>query len=407
MPVPSPEPPIPPVLAETKACPDCGTAQEDWTRVCPHCQHLWPDGREDGTQARLSQFQQQLAHKAPTPWLTLGIIGLNVAIYLGMLAAGISPMEPGIPELLRWGANLGSLTTSGEWWRLLTCTFLHIGLFHLLFNMWVLWDIGRFMERLLGRAGFATLYLLSGLAGSIASMWWNPYIVSAGASGAVFGLYGGLLGCLVAGRGTIPDDVGKGLRKNALLFLGYNLVWGLMNQGIDMAGHLGGLVGGLACGLALIKGRAPGGDGTGARVPLQVLAAGLGLLALVAGLRPKTVDLRQELARFAITETQVQARYNQALEQVRAGHLGDAAFANLVEAEVIAPWHAARLRLQTIQGLPATQAQALSRIERYTETRERAWSTFAEALRQQDPKGIQQAAALHAEAEAQLKELGP
>ena len=407
MPVPSPEPPVPPVIAATKTCPDCGTAQEGWARVCPHCQFLWPDGNEAGTPARLSQFQNQLARRAPTPWLTLGIIGLNVAIYLGMLAAGISPMDPTIPELLQWGANLGSLTTSGQWWRLLTCTFLHIGLFHLLFNMWVLWDIGRFMERLLGRTGFATLYLLSGLAGSIASMWWNPFIVSAGASGAVFGLYGGLLGCLVAGQGTLPGDVAKGLRKNALIFLGYNLVWGLLHQGIDMAGHLGGLVGGLAFGFALIQGRPTGDHDAGARVPLQVLAAGLGLLALVAGLRPKTVDLQQELARFSVTERQVQARYNQALELVRAGRLGDADFAKLVEGEVIAPWHAARRHLQAIHGLPATQAQALSRIERYTETRERAWATFAEALRQQDPKGIQQAAALHAEAEAQLKELGP
>ncbi len=409
MPPPSPEPPIPPVITGSKTCPDCGTVQEDWARVCPHCQHLWPDpsGSAEGTQARLSQFQSQLARTVSTPWLTLGIIGVNVAIYLGMLAAGISPMEPTIPELLKWGANLGSLTTSGQWWRLLTCTFLHIGLFHILFNMWVLWDIGRFLERLLGRSAFAILYLLSGLAGSIASLWWNPYIVSAGASGAIFGLYGGLLGCLVAGLGTIPGDVAKGLQKNALLFLGYNLVWGLMHQGIDMAGHLGGLVGGLAIGFAFTKGRAVRGGPAGAGAKLQVLVVGLGILALAAGLRPRTVDFQGELARFSETEQQVQARYNEAIAQAKAGRLPDADFARLMEAEVIAPWRGARLRLEALHGLPPAQAQLLGRIERYTETRERAWSVFADALRRQDPKGIQAAAALHAEAETQLKELTP
>ena len=407
MPAPALELPVPPVIAGTKTCPDCGTVQEAWAQVCPHCQHLWPDGSEERSQARLSQFQSQLARKVSRPWLTLGIIGVNVVIYLGMLAAGISPMDPTIPELLRWGANLGSLTTSGQWWRLLTCTFLHIGLFHILFNMWVLWDIGHFMERLLGRVGFATLYLLSGLAGSIASMWWNPFIVSAGASGAIFGLYGGLLGCLLAGLGTIPEDVAKGLRKNALIFLGYNLVWGLMHQGIDMAGHLGGLVGGLAFGFALIKGRATGGNDTGSRVLLRVLGVGLGILALAAGLRPKTVDLQQELGRFSDTERQVQARYNEAIAEAQAGRLPDADFARVMAAEVIAPWHEARLRLEAIHGLPPSQAQLLGRIERYTETRERAWSVFADALRRQDPKGIKEAAALHAEAETQLKGLTP
>jgi rhomboid protease GluP len=358
-----------------------------------------------GDQGPLSPFQHPLAAKGPTPWLTLAIIGANFAIYAAMLLSGVHWLEPSIPSLLHWGANLGSLTTAGQWWRLFTCTFLHIGLIHILFNMFVLWDIGRFTERLLGRPGYAVVYLLAGLTGSVASMWWNPFIVSAGASGAIFGLYGCLLGYLVAGSADVPREMARRLQKNALIFLGYNLVWGLVHRGTDMAGHLGGLVGGLACGYAMAQRLHASGNAARPRINLLVLSAGLAVLVLAAASRPRTVDLQQELARFSETETRVQGSYNQALQRARSGTLTDAAFARLMEAEVIGPWRSARLRLEGLHGLPETQAQLLTRIDRYAETREQAWVVFSEALRQQDPQGVQRAAALHAEAEEQLKHL--
>lgn len=360
----------------------------------------------DDSQARLIQFQGQLAAKAPIPWLTLGIISTNFAVYAAMLLTGVHFLEPSVPSLLQWGANLGSATTSGQWWRLFTCTFLHIGLIHILFNMFVLWDIGRFLERLIGRPGLAVVYLLAGLSGSIASMWWDPFVVSAGASGAIFGLYGCLIGYLLAGSQDIPTDVAKKLRNNALLFLGYNLLWGLTHRELDMAGHLGGLLGGLACGFAMAKRLRAEGQETRTRINLQVLSIGLAILVLVAAFRPRTADLQQELTRFTETETRVQEIYNQALQKAKAGALSDPDFARLIETEVIGPWHSARVQLEGIQGLPEVQAQLLSRVERYAETREQAWVAFADALRRQDPQGVQQANALHREAEGQLKGIG-
>ncbi|GLH73972.1 hypothetical protein GETHLI_24740 [Geothrix limicola] len=361
---------------------------------------------DQAAEARLDPFQNHLAEKAPTPWLTLGIIGANIAVFLAMLLGGVSLFQPDVPSLLHWGANQGALTTSGQWWRLFTCTFLHIGLIHILFNMAVLWGIGRFMERLLGRAGFATLYVLSGIAGSIASMWWNPYITSAGASGAIFGLYGGLIGYLLAGARDVPPDVARKLRKDALVFLGYNLVWGLTQRGLDMAGHLGGLAGGLACGAVMARCLHARGSEARLRIALQVLVAGLALLALAAVSRPRVVNLQQELAHFTETETQVRTRYNAALERAKAGALADADFARLIETDVLPPWHSARLQLKSLRGLPEAQANLVSRLDRYAETRERAWAAFAEALLHEDMQGVQRANALHADAEAQLKALG-
>src|ERR1700690_3664083 len=149
--------------------------------------------REDTSRAQLTRYQDQLPAKPPPVRLTLWVIGLNLPVYVAMLVSGGHAVNPSIPDLLRWGANLGSLTTSGQWWRLFTCTFLHIGILHILFNMFVLWDIGRFMERLIGSGGWAVVYLVACLSGSVASLWWNPQVVSAGASGAIFGLYGGLI----------------------------------------------------------------------------------------------------------------------------------------------------------------------------------------------------------------------
>jgi len=408
----APEPPVHPGTATgpgsaTKACPACGFVQEDWARICPKCEYLWPDPNQDpdGSQARLAQFQDQLAAKAPFPVLTIGIICANAAIYLAMLLTGVHFLEPGVADLLTWGANLGSATTAGQWWRLFTCTFLHIGLIHILFNMYVLWDIGRFMERLLGAAGFAAVYLLAGLAGSIASMWWNPHIVSAGASGAIFGLYGCLLGYLLAGTRDIPEDVARNLKKNALMFLGYNLLWGLTHRGLDMAGHLGGLLGGLACGFVVAKRLQAHGLEARPRIHAQVLAFGLAILAMAAALRPKTVDLQQELRRFSDMESRVQASYNQGLQRARSNALSDSDFAILIDAEVIQPWHSARIRLEGIHGVPEDQAQLVSRIARYADIREQAWAKLAEALRRRDLDGIQQANAMHAEADRQAKSL--
>ncbi len=361
---------------------------------------------EGTSRAPLTQYQDLLAAKSPRARLTLWIIGLNVAVYLGMLLSGVHVLNPSISDLLRWGANLGSLTTSGQWWRLLTCTFLHIGILHILFNMFVLWDIGRFMERLLGSAGCAVVYLVAGLSGSVASLWWNPQSVSAGASGAIFGLYGGLLGYLLAGSQDVPRDIAKKLARNALIFLGYNLLWGLTHKGIDMAGHLGGLLGGLACGFAMAQRLRAKGPEARSRINLQVLLAGLAIVSLAAGSRPRVVDLPQELARFSETESQVQTSFNQALQRARSGSLSNPDFAGVIDAEVIPPWHAARLRLEGIHGLAGREARLLADVERYAATREQGWRAYSQALRRQDPQGILRANALQADADRQLKDLG-
>nr|WP_320131857.1 rhomboid family intramembrane serine protease [uncultured Holophaga sp.] len=338
-------------------------------------------------------------------WLTLLLIALNVLVFLAMLLSGSSLFSPGLADLLRWGASYSPRVTAGQGWRLFTCIFVHIGLIHLAFNMAVLWSIGSFMERFLGRAAFLVVYLLTGLAGSVASLWWNPFVVSAGASGAIFGLYGVLLGMLLADRGVLDRSAVRGLSRSALTFVGYNLVFGFLQSGIDMAAHLGGLVSGFICGLILAGRLGPQGIRGWGRT-LQLAFGGLLVLALAAYTRPRTPDLQGALEAFFQAESHAVESYNAAVDKAKRGELGDGAFADELEGRILPGWRAARVRLESLSGLPARQEAQVDPIRRYAEARERAWELFAEALRTEDPAKAKEAMGYQREAEGILKDSG-
>jgi membrane associated rhomboid family serine protease len=131
---------------------------------------------------RVSEFKRAPVTFTPRLIATPTIVIANVLIFAAMIAMGIDAFAPTPRSLVEWGANFGPKTMNGQWWRLVTCMFLHCGIFHLGFNMWVLWDLGRLVERLVGNVGFVVLYFVSGIAGSVASLAWNPVVVSVGAS---------------------------------------------------------------------------------------------------------------------------------------------------------------------------------------------------------------------------------
>jgi len=173
------------------------------------------------------------------------IIDANLLVFILMVTSGVSFFEPTTLDLLHWGANLRVMTLEGQWWRLITNTFLHIGIFHILFNMYALLYIGLILEPYIGRARFAAAYLFTGVIASLASIYWHPQTVSAGASGAIFGMYGVFLAMLTTN--IIDKSARKPLLMSIGVFVAYNLMNG-MKEGIDNAAHIGGLVSGLAIG---------------------------------------------------------------------------------------------------------------------------------------------------------------
>lgn len=178
------------------------------------------------------------------------ILDLNILVFLFMVFSGVNIISPNGMELLQWGANRRLETTGGEWWRLLSSMFLHGGIMHLILNISGLVIAAIFVEPLLGRKKYFILYILSGLCGSLASIWWYPNTISVGASGAIFGLYGAILGLLLTN--AFPEGGKKGILMMIGIYVGINLLWGLTG-GIDNAAHIGGLLSGALIGIILYK----------------------------------------------------------------------------------------------------------------------------------------------------------
>jgi len=221
----------------------------------------------------------------PVPWVrgigdrpvTQAIFGINVAVFLGMLLAGVSVTDPTSPELLHWGANSAQFTLSGEWWRLVTNVFLHIGIIHIALNMWCLWSLGPLCESLYGSWTFGAVFLICGVSGSLASIAWHPYGLSAGASGAIFGIAGALIASIKFGEFSLPRSLVASQLSCLVGFLVYNLIFGAISGTTDNAAHIGGLAAGCIMG-ALIARAAPQRDAFLARVLVIVIGG-----ALVAG----------------------------------------------------------------------------------------------------------------------------
>lgn len=220
--------------------------------------------------------------------VTLTLMGLNILVFLGMTALRGSPSSffaTFDPDLLRLGgANIAAYTVGQhETWRLLSCTFVHANALHIAMNMYVLKSVGETAERLFGARMFIALYLLAGIGGSIASLAWtlsaDPQMPSVGASGAVFGVMGGLLGFALSRRRSVPVTVYRSLLRMSLMFTVINIGLGLQIAQIDNAAHIGGLVTGLVAGTVLSRDLppAPQPSATQRIIVLAACFGGLGL----------------------------------------------------------------------------------------------------------------------------------
>ncbi len=232
---------------------------------------------------------------APGTYLLMAI---NIAVYVWMVANHVDPKTPSDYALLHYGANEPWLVLHSEWYRLLTATFVHVGLLHIAGNMWCLWNLGILGEPLVGPYAMIAIYMLTGIAGNLLSMAWNvthfaifhdaSYLmqIGAGASGAVFGIAGILIVLLSNRKLPFPWEELQRLRSSVVKFAAINLVIGLstlvINVGIriDNFAHIGGFVSGMALGVPLIPRMTSGRERYLSRQKITFAAAGL-VLALV------------------------------------------------------------------------------------------------------------------------------
>lgn len=172
------------------------------------------------------------------PIVTYIIMAVCIILFILMELSGGSTNSQ---ILLKYGANLDILVKNGEYYRLFTCIFLHIGIMHLICNMYSLYVIGREVESLFGKVKYIIIFILSGIFGSIMSIAFTHNTISAGASGAIFGLLGALLYFGINYR----TYLGEAIKRTIIPIIVVNLIISFFAEGIDLAAHIGGLVGGV------------------------------------------------------------------------------------------------------------------------------------------------------------------
>lgn len=193
-----------------------------------------------GVQHKLQQLLYEQNQKVKEiftrgkPFFTFLFIYLNLFMYFLLEVNGGST---NIQTLIFFGAKENTLILAGEWWRIITSMFLHIGLLHLVMNMVALFYLGTVVERIYRSERFFVIYMLAGIGGSITSFAFNEH-VAAGASGALFGLFGALLFFGTLHRQLFLQTMGS----NLIAILLINLIFGFFVPQIDMGAHVGGLI---------------------------------------------------------------------------------------------------------------------------------------------------------------------
>jgi membrane associated rhomboid family serine protease len=214
---------------------------------------------------------------SPAASLTLMLVVVNVVLFLGETATG-TPLGGvsgnAFGTLFVKGALFGPYVVDlHQYYRLVTAGFLHDGIFHILFNMWFLWVMGRVLEPAVGRINFAVIYFVSLLAGSFGSLLFEPQVPTVGASGACFGILGALI--------VISHHRGISIWQSGLgLTLVINIVFSLSVPGISIGGHIGGVIAGAICGLLIVQ------VGERRRMPAAAIAGCvvLGVISVVAAI---------------------------------------------------------------------------------------------------------------------------
>lgn len=342
------------------------------------------------------QFAGQLRARSSRTPVTFGLIAVNSLVFIGMLFDDTDFFQPVARVSLAWGSNFGPFTTDGDWWRVFTSLFIHFNFLHVFGNMCALAVFGPLVERLYGSTRYLLIYLLAGVFGSLCSISAHPLVNSAGASGAIFSLFGALLATLTRGRNHIPPDVLRPVRTTTLVFIGWSVYSSLTNPGIDYVAHMGGFAAGFILGWLSMP--SPGSEKNTLRqgVFSWFSAAAATAILLIGGTwwaqRSVTSVIGEALYYrtihwITLREPGIDATFKAALRaDDRESH---AALREILETKVIPFWQEAGDRLSAVQ-LPKHSANIakLDAIQDISDRRVQAFQLLDEGLRDNNPQVI-------------------
>lgn len=333
--------------------------------------------------------------------VTSFLLLMNGLVFALMLLNGAGLWHTGHGVQLAWGANFGPATQDGQWWRLFSAMFIHFGVLHLALNMWALWDVGRLVERLLGRWQFALLYLGSGVVGNLLSLVvQGNQAVSGGASGAVFSLYGALLVFLWRERRQVERGEFRWLFGAASVFTLLMLGMGLLIPGIDNAAHAGGLLAGALLGRVLSRPWTPDSDQSqrGRWWAALVLTTVVGVLVLRIPAPSyrlgEELKAREAIRQFLNQDQRISQRWRAILDSGRREGLSFEALAGRIDTQVATVYEQSFEALMAASpGSAAPSSKTLEALQTYATLRVEASRELVDGLRRNDPDKIQKALA--------------
>jgi rhomboid protease GluP len=348
-------------------------------------------------------FDEALRARVGTPYLSVAVLVLNVATLLSMLLTG---RWGDSNALLALGGSVGPLTTNGDWWRLVTTTFVHAGVLAFVIEMAALAQAGVLVERLFGHLAFAGVYLASAVLAGTIGLWADPLAISVGASAPIFALYGLL--CAHVVRGTLRRTpltlsrrvIGR-IGPVALLFVANSM----MHGGEAWRAGLATFVIGFAIGLALTRGMAERTPGALRVLPLAGATLSIAI-AIVTPLKGM-IDVRAELARLLTTEEHISARYRAATAQFTRGAIKADVLAQLIDRSIVPELDAVRRQLDAIEGVPPQQHSLVASAAEYLRLRRESWTVRADALHRSNLRLLRDADQKERASAAALEKLRP
>ena len=351
---------------------------------------VWREVKEAATRRTPASeaFHAALRARARLPIATWTIAAISVAV--GVAVAFAPPA--GGETLVSWGANIGPLTTNGEWWRMVTAIFVHAGLPSLILGMLALAHVGRVLERLVGTAAFAAVYLTAGASASLVNLSTRPHAATISSAAAIFGLYGLLFATVlwqvVRRRRSDPNQTSDEDPTRAIApvfvlkriaILGALFVVASALGGRLTSAELTAFVVGAGCGVILA---APAMD---RQAPLRdvgivgVIAAGM-IIACAIPMR-HIADVKPEIARVIATEARTAAAYQTAYDAFKKGKKGADALAALVEKTIVPELQTADTRLAALTNVPPAHQPLVADAREYLRLRRDSWRLRADAIR--------------------------
>jgi membrane associated rhomboid family serine protease len=339
-------------------------------------------------------FLEALRTRAPFPFATYGIVLVVVTIFGGM-AIGAAPMAS--PEtLVAWGASLGTRTTNGEWWRLVTAVFVHTGMLHLLIDAAVLIQLGGILERMYGRVTFVAVYLAAGVFAGLVHLSHYPLAVGVGASAAVFGLYGLFLAAVAwqmfngyrnqsyaeaeeipPPRLAFPLVTVQRIGVGAGVFFVYSALGGFVHTAEFTA-----LLIGLAYGL-VFSSRIGEERPSTHHVGVAIGATSVVAIACAIPMR-NIVDVKPEIARVLAVEERTAAAFKTGFTAYRNGRMNAEALAQLAEHNM-PELEVMNTHLKALVNVPPEHQPLVADAREFLRLRYASWRAHAEAIRKTNP----------------------